>query len=113
MTARTYEPPLPIWCAGCGHFGVLSALQKALRDRTPAARDARPGRDRLLGHDPELPGHLRLPRAPRAGAAGATGAALANPDLTVIGAGGDGDGYAIGVGHLVHAFRRNSRSPTS
>ena len=37
----------------------------------------------------------------------AGGAALANPELTVIGAGGDGDGYAIGVGHLVHAFRRN------
>jgi hypothetical protein len=25
----------------------------------------------------------------------------------VIGASGDGDGYAIGAGHLVHAFRRN------
>jgi pyruvate/2-oxoacid:ferredoxin oxidoreductase beta subunit len=33
---------------------------------------------------------------------------LANPDLTVIAAGGDGDGYAIGAGHLVHAFRRNA-----
>ena len=38
----------------------------------------------------------------------ATGVVLANPDLTVIAAGGDGDGYAIGAGHLVHAFRRNA-----
>jgi 2-oxoglutarate ferredoxin oxidoreductase subunit beta len=38
----------------------------------------------------------------------ATGVALANPELTVIAAGGDGDGYAIGAGHLVHAFRREA-----
>jgi 2-oxoglutarate ferredoxin oxidoreductase subunit beta len=37
----------------------------------------------------------------------ATGAKLANPELTVIVAGGDGDGYGIGVGHFVHAMRRN------
>ena len=33
---------------------------------------------------------------------------LANRDLTVIAAGGDGDGYAIGAGHFVHAVRRNT-----
>lgn len=37
----------------------------------------------------------------------ATGVAAANPALTVIAAGGDGDGYAIGCGHLMHTFRRN------
>ena len=37
----------------------------------------------------------------------ATGCKLANPDLTVVAVGGDGDGYAIGGGHLVHAFKRN------
>jgi len=38
----------------------------------------------------------------------AIGASLANPELTIIAAGGDGDGYAIGAGHLVHAFKRNA-----
>jgi 2-oxoglutarate ferredoxin oxidoreductase subunit beta len=37
----------------------------------------------------------------------ATGAKLSNPKLTVIAAGGDGDGYGIGAGHFVHAGRRN------
>ena len=32
---------------------------------------------------------------------------MANKDLTVIASGGDGDGFAIGMGHTVHALRRN------
>jgi 2-oxoglutarate ferredoxin oxidoreductase subunit beta len=32
---------------------------------------------------------------------------LGNPDLHVIVTGGDGDGYGIGLGHFVHAMRRN------
>jgi len=37
----------------------------------------------------------------------ATGAKLANKDLHVIVVGGDGDGYGIGMGHLIHTMRRN------
>ncbi|MCI4354811.1 MAG: thiamine pyrophosphate-dependent enzyme, partial [Thermoplasmata archaeon] len=37
----------------------------------------------------------------------AVGVKLANPKLTVIAAGGDGDGYAIGMGHFMHAFKKN------
>jgi 2-oxoglutarate ferredoxin oxidoreductase subunit beta len=37
----------------------------------------------------------------------ATGVKLANRDLVVIAAGGDGDGYAIGAGHFIHTVRRN------
>jgi 2-oxoglutarate ferredoxin oxidoreductase subunit beta len=32
---------------------------------------------------------------------------MANPELEVMVAGGDGDGYSIGAGHFVHAVRRN------
>ena len=32
---------------------------------------------------------------------------MANPDLTVIAMGGDGDAFAIGGGHFMHAARRN------
>lgn len=37
----------------------------------------------------------------------ATGAGLVNNDLTILAIGGDGDGYAEGGNHLVHAARRN------
>jgi len=37
----------------------------------------------------------------------AQGLKIANPRLTVIVAGGDGDGFAIGGGHVPHAARRN------
>jgi 2-oxoglutarate/2-oxoacid ferredoxin oxidoreductase subunit beta len=35
------------------------------------------------------------------------GVKLANPDLEVVVAGGDGDGFAIGMGHFPHTVRRN------
>ena len=37
----------------------------------------------------------------------ATGLKVARPDLTVVAAGGDGDGYSIGGNHFLHACRRN------
>jgi 2-oxoglutarate ferredoxin oxidoreductase subunit beta len=37
----------------------------------------------------------------------ATGVKTANPKLTVLALGGDGDGFAIGGGHFIHAARRN------
>ena len=32
---------------------------------------------------------------------------MANKDLHVIASGGDGDGFAIGMGHTIHSIRRN------
>ena len=53
--------------------------------------------------------HSRLRRAqsarPRGG--GAEGIKLANHGLNVVITGGDGDGYGIGIGHFIHAMRRN------
>lgn len=98
----------PDWCPGCGDFGVLRSLQTAL-----AELGIHPEQTLVcsgIGCSSNLPGFIHA-----YGFHGlhgrtvpvAVGAKLANPDLTVIAAGGDGDGYGIGVGHFIHAARRN------
>lgn len=98
----------PDWCAGCGDFAVLNALQRAL-----AELDIAPHNVLIvsgIGCSSNLPGFIHsygfhglhgrsLPVA--------TGARFGNHDLTVIATGGDGDGYGIGVGHFIHTCRRN------
>lgn len=96
------------WCPGCGDFGILTALHMAL-----AELGIEPHRVVLVsgigqaGKTPHfvntygvhtLHGRL-LPFA--------IGIKVANPDLEVIGVGGDGDGLGIGAGHFVNAGRRN------
>ena len=96
------------WCPGCGDFGVLAALQKAVLDLNIAPENlaivAGIGCSGKIGnylnsynihttHGRTMPVALGLK--------------LANRELTVIAAGGDGDGFAIGMGHFVHAMRRN------
>ena len=104
----TYHTGDPIWCAGCGHYGVQGALAHALNElRIPVHETfilAGIGCSGTVQNNLGTYGyhamHGRvLPTA--------IGVALMNPSLTVIAAGGDGDGYAIGAGHLVHGFRRN------
>ena len=106
---RTYPPAVPIWCAGCGHFAVLNALRAAIDDlELPAHEVAVLAEIGCSGTIQNYLGTYGYHALHGRVLPAATGVALANPDLTVIGAGGDGDGYAIGVGHLVHAFRRNA-----
>jgi 2-oxoglutarate ferredoxin oxidoreductase subunit beta len=98
----------PIWCPGCGDFGVLNALLKALSDLNldPTHAVIASG----IGCSGRFPAFVNaygfhgvhgrvLPLA--------TGIKLANPDLTVFAVGGDGDAFSIGAGHLPHAARRN------
>ena len=99
----------PVWCPGCGGFGLLRALtgtvlpdlgiprHQALivsgigcSSRIPAYIDTY-GFNSLHGRAVLI----------------AQGAKLASPDLTVVAVGGDGDFFSIGAGHLPHAVRRN------
>ncbi len=98
----------PIWCPGCGDFGVLASLYRSMADL-----DLDPAQTVLvsgIGCSSRLPhfastyGIHTLHGRPLPVAMGVK---LANPDLTVIAVGGDGDGFAIGLGHFPHAARRN------
>jgi 2-oxoglutarate/2-oxoacid ferredoxin oxidoreductase subunit beta len=98
----------PIWCPGCGDFGVNAALTKALTDldinKSNVVIVSGIGCSSAMPHSYSTYGvhslHGRLLPV-------ASGLKLANTDLTIIGTGGDGDGYGIGVGHLIHTARRN------
>lgn len=96
------------WCPGCGDYGILNSVQKAMAD---------------LGHPREnwavISGIGCSSRFPyymntygfhtihgRA-AAIASGVKCANPDLKIIQVSGDGDATAIGGNHFIHAIRRN------
>lgn len=108
-TAADYKSGVkPIWCPGCGDYGVLSAFYKALADMNmdPANTVLVSG----IGCSGRFPAFVEaygfhgvhgraLPLA--------TGVKMANPNLTVVVAGGDGDAFSIGAGHLPHAARRN------
>jgi 2-oxoglutarate ferredoxin oxidoreductase subunit beta len=99
----------PVWCPGCGDFTVLSAITKAL-----AMLGLRPENVAVvsgIGCSSRIPAYTTCYGFHgvhgRALAAG-TGLKLARPDLTVLVAGGDGDGYSIGGNHFMHACRRNA-----
>jgi len=109
LTAKEYRSPVkPTWCPGCGDFGVLSAVYQAMAvlQLDPASTVVVSG----IGCSSRLPFFVRsygFQTAHGRVLPVATGIKMANPELTVIAVGGDGDGFSIGAGHLTHAVRRN------
>jgi 2-oxoglutarate ferredoxin oxidoreductase subunit beta len=98
----------PIWCPGCGDYSVLSSVTKAfamleLRSENVAVVSGIGCSSRIPAYTNCYGFHGVHGRALAAG----TGLKVARPDLTVLVAGGDGDGYSIGGNHFLHACRRN------
>ncbi len=109
MNPTDYNSPnKPDWCNGCGDFAILLSLKNALAERNLASKDTVVVSG--IGCSGKLP-HFAKTYAYESlhGRAlpVATGVKLANNKLTVIAVGGDGDGYGIGMGHFMHAMRRN------
>jgi 2-oxoglutarate/2-oxoacid ferredoxin oxidoreductase subunit beta len=108
-TPNEYKSDLkPVWCPGCGDFGVLNSLYRAMAELRYDPEDTVVISG--IGCSSRLPGYVEsygfnslhgraLPIA--------TGIRLANPKLNVVVVGGDGDGIAIGGNHFLHTARRN------
>jgi len=98
----------PVWCPGCGDFGILNALYRAM-----AELQIEPWNTVIvsgIGCSSRLPGYVHsygFNGVHGRGLTLATGVKVARPELTVIAVGGDGDGLAIGGNHLIHSARRN------
>jgi len=98
----------PRWCAGCGDYSILAAVQGFLPELGLK-------RENIvfvsgIGCSSRFPFYLNTygmhsihGRAP----AIATGLATARQDLSVWVVTGDGDALSIGGNHLIHAMRRN------
>jgi len=108
VTMSDYAGLKPAWCPGCGNFGILEALNRALIEM-----EIEPHQVLLvsgIGQAGKLPHYTRgnvfnslhgRPVPP------AIGAKIANSELIVIAVSGDGDAYGEGGNHFLHAARRN------
>lgn len=98
----------PTWCPGCGDFGILAALKRALADMNIAPHQVMIITGIGCGSKTtdyiRANGFMTIHGRPLAVA---TGFALANPDMRVIVVDGDGDAYGIGGNHFIHTCRRN------
>ena len=109
LLAKDYKSAVkPTWCPGCGDFGVLASLYQAMArlQLDPAHTVVVSG----IGCSSRLPFFVRtygFQTAHGRVLPVAAGVKIANPELTVIAVGGDGDGFSIGGNHLAHAVRRN------
>jgi 2-oxoglutarate ferredoxin oxidoreductase subunit beta len=98
----------PVWCPGCGDYGVLNCTARALMELGIPPHDiiAVSG----IGCSGRLSHYLNaysLHGTHGRALPTALGAKTARPELTVVVAGGDGDGLGIGGGHIPHAARKN------
>ena len=113
LVASDFKSELkPIWCPGCGDFGVLTALKQALVELNlhPHKVMTISG----IGCSSNLPGYVStygMHTLHGRALAVATGAQLANHELKIIVTGGDGDGYGIGGNHFVHSMPDRSLRP--
>jgi 2-oxoglutarate ferredoxin oxidoreductase subunit beta len=110
LAVDAYKGSKSTLCQGCGHDAITASLVKVLWETgTDPARLAKMSG---IGCSSKTPAyfsagswafnacHGRMPPV-------ATGAVVANRSLLPLGVSGDGDTASIGIGHFVHAIRRN------
>src|SRR2546421_6798629 len=96
------------WCPGCGDFGIVNDIQMTLLEmQMEPHRVAVFSGIGCSGKTPHFINAYGFHTLHGRSLPIATGAKLANPELTVIAVGGDGDGLGIGAGHFVNTGRRN------
>ena len=109
LTLKDYESNFkPTWCPGCGNFSQWRAIRKALIElEIPPEEVVTVSGIGCSSHMPNFLNVYGLQTVHGRGIPVATGIRLANPELTVLVYGGDGDVYGIGGNHFLHACRRN------
>ena len=108
VTMADYAGGATAWCPGCGNFGILTGVKKALVELQLGPYQVLMVSG--IGQAGKLPHYTRcnvLNVLHGRALPAAIGAKIVNPELVVIAVGGDGDGYGEGGNHFIHAMRRN------
>ncbi len=100
------------WCPGCGNFGILKAFSNTVeRLGNNGIEKGRIVVVAGIGCHGKLPDYVELPSFHTIHGRvlpALTGMKLANPELYPVGFSGDGDALNEGLGHLLHAAKRNT-----
>ena len=109
LTKDDFKVPDDIkWCAGCGNYAILSAVQTVLAEL--GGKKENVVFVSGIGCSSRFPYYINtygFHGLHGRGAAIASGLKIANPELDVWHITGDGDSMAIGGNHFIHAVRRN------
>lgn len=98
----------PTWCPGCGNHGILNAIKFALVELNMGPHELIVVSG--IGCGSKLPHYMKINGFHNIHGRAlpvATGMRLANHGMKVMCVHGDGDSYAMGLGHFAHAARRN------
>ena len=100
------------WCKGCTNFGILMAAKEAFSELTEEGKIQNQNISIASGIGCHAKIYDYLNVNAFYGLHGRVlplcfGMKIANPQLDVVGFGGDGDTFAEGIGHFVHACRYN------
>jgi len=96
------------WCAGCGDFAILNAVQRTMADLgIPKEKFAVISGIGCSSRFPYYMNTFGFHTIHGRAAAVASGVKAANPELSVWVMTGDGDSMAIGGNHFIHMIRRN------
>ena len=109
LTPRDYKSDIkPVWCPGCGDYSVLGSITTALAELQLQPENVAVVSG--IGCSSRIPAYANcygFHGVHGRSLALGTGLKVARPDLTVLVASGDGDGFSIGGNHFLHACRRN------
>ncbi len=109
LTIKDFQSDQDVrWCPGCGDYSILAQMQRVFpefgRPKEKIVAISGIGCSSRLPYYVDVYGiHGIHGRAP----AIASGVKIANPELDVWVATGDGDGLSIGGNHMIHMLRRN------
>lgn len=98
----------PRWCPGCGDYSILAQTRKVLPEiGVPKENIVWVSGIGCSSRFPYYVDTYGIHGIHGRAAVIATGVKLANPELSVWVATGDGDALSIGGNHFIHLFRRN------